>query len=84
MRTTLTINDELLAEAKRLAAEKRTNLSAIVNDALRRALKRSGKKSETERFEMPTYGGKGIAPALSPAEMARIVEAEELEPFRPS
>jgi hypothetical protein len=35
MRTTLDINDALLLEAKRIAVERRTSLTAVVEDALR-------------------------------------------------
>lgn len=35
MRTTLDINDALLIEAKRIAAERRTSLTAVVEDGLR-------------------------------------------------
>ncbi|MBN8527055.1 MAG: DUF2191 domain-containing protein [Planctomycetes bacterium] len=35
MRTTLDINDALLIEAKRIAVERRTSLTAVVEDGLR-------------------------------------------------
>ena len=84
MRTTLTISDELLIEAKRIAAEKRCSVSEVVNSALRSALRsRAAPGSAQVQFEMPTYGRKhgGKAPAISPAEMAALVEEEDLAPY---
>jgi Arc/MetJ family transcription regulator len=44
-RTTLALDDDLLATLKRRAAEQRTTLQAVVNDVLRHAVtaKRSGR-----------------------------------------
>ena len=85
MRTTLTIADELLIEAKRLAAERRCSGSEMVNSALRSALKR-GTTQEGPKvpFEMPTYGrkGRGKSPAISPAAMAALEEEDDLAPYR--
>jgi Arc/MetJ family transcription regulator len=85
MRTTLTIADELLIEAKRLAAERRCSVSEVVNSALRSALKRgTAQEGPKVPFEMPTYGrkGHGKAPAISPAGMAALVEEDDLAPYR--
>jgi len=85
MRTTLTISDELLIEAKRIAAEMRCTLSEVVNSALRSALKRGARQEGPKiPFEMPTYGrkGRGKAPAISPSEMAAMVEENGLARYR--
>lgn len=84
MRTTITINDELLAEAKRVAAERNCRLSTIVNEALRNALKKYGKNDGGKRFEMPVYEGKGgtVEKPLLPDEMARMAEEGELKPYQ--
>ena len=85
MRTTLTIADELLIEAKRLAAERRCSLSEVVNSALRSAFK-GGATPQGPKvpFEMPTYGrkGRGKAVAISPAGMAAMVAEDDLAPYR--
>jgi hypothetical protein len=59
MRTTLIINDELVAAAKRLAAERRTNVSQVVCDALRRELDVSGSRAPSFSLPIPVYGGGG-------------------------
>ena len=59
MRTTLFINDELVAAAKRLVAERRTNVSQVVCDALRRELDVSGSRAPSFSLPIPVYGGGG-------------------------
>ena len=69
MRTTLNIVDELLIEAKRIAAERRCSVSEVVNGALRSALRKGGSQEGPKvSFEMLTYGRKGRekAPARPP------------------
>lgn len=79
MRTTLIINDELVAEAKRRAAERRQSLSAVVNEALRKALEDTGKPSP---FSMPTFGPAGAKKTdSSPSELHEILAAEERAPY---
>ena len=85
MRTTLNIADELLIEAKRMAAERQCSVSEVVNSALRSALKRGLTQGGPKvRFEMPIYGRKAHrkAPAISPAEMAALAEKDDLAPYR--
>ena len=81
MRTTITINEELLAEIKRLAAAKQSNVSAIVSDALRAELKRQDRQRDSARFMIPTYGAQTTAQALSPQEIAGFIEDDELSPY---
>lgn len=57
MRTTLVLNDELAAAAKRLAAERRTSLSQVVNDALRRELDPPSHPGPAP--VIPVFGGSG-------------------------
>ncbi|HQW28051.1 MAG: hypothetical protein KA152_03890 [Verrucomicrobiales bacterium] len=59
MRTTLVINDELVAATKRLAADRRTSVSQVVNDALRRELAESTTRSASLSLSIPVYGGSG-------------------------
>ncbi|MGJ3241500.1 MAG: CopG family transcriptional regulator [Opitutales bacterium] len=80
MRTTLTINDELLSQAKQLAAQRKSNVSAVVNEALREALKeKRGPNPQT--YRVPTFPAKGKAAAISPAAMKDLLAAEDLKPY---
>lgn len=57
MRTTIRIEDELLAEAKAQAARSGRTLAAVVEDALRTALARRGIDRRPEAVELPTFAG---------------------------
>lgn len=82
MRTTLVINDELLAEAKKRAADRKSNVSAIVNEALRMALKTENERVRTRAFQMPTYRpGKAKITDTQPDEMNALMAAEDLGEF---
>lgn len=62
MRTTVTIDDHLLAEAKALAARTGRPLGAVVDDALRVLLvERAATRAPVE---IPTYGGSGLQPGV--------------------
>jgi predicted transcriptional regulator len=64
MRTTFRLDDELLAEAKALAAKTRRSLNAVVEDALRAALLRAREPAAAERVELPTFRGRGLQPGV--------------------
>jgi hypothetical protein len=83
MRTTLIINDELLAEAKKRAADRKSNVSAIVNEALRMALKADSEPASERAFQMPTYRpGRFEVKDTSPEELDELLVAEEAEAYR--
>lgn len=58
MKTTLDLPDDLLTEAKTLAARRRTTLKAIVESALRREIRPSAEleNPDPERFEVGPFG----------------------------
>lgn len=57
MRTTIRIDDDLLAEAKAQAARSGRTLAAIVEDALRAALVSRDRNRREERVKLPTFAG---------------------------
>ena len=59
MRTTLDLDDHLLREAKRLAAERGTTLTALMEDALRIVVRRVEKPKPRRRVRLPTFGVPG-------------------------
>lgn len=82
MRTTLVLKDELLVEAKKRAAERKSNVSAIVNEALRAAFRSPPKAVESPLFLMPTFrpaAGRSIN--TSPEEFAELLVAQEMKPY---
>lgn len=60
MRTTIEIDDRLLALAKKRAIEKRTSLKQIIESALRGALMESEKPPVRFRLKWRTVRGKRI------------------------
>ena len=78
MRTTLNIADELLIEAKQLAARTGRTLTFVVEDALRLTLARArktGKKAEP--FELPTSGEGGPRPGVDLDSSAALLDIME-------
>ncbi|MGV0815789.1 type II toxin-antitoxin system VapB family antitoxin [Mycolicibacterium boenickei] len=63
MRTTVNIDDALLAEAKIVAARTSRSLGSVVEDALREMLSRVAHES-TATFRLPTHGSGGLRPGV--------------------
>ena len=63
MRTTINLDDALLAEAKQVAARTGRSLTAVVEDALRESLRR---RQDTARrpLELPVFGEGGVQPGV--------------------
>ncbi len=65
MRTTINVDDRLLADAKRLAHESGKTLTAVIEDALRERLARRGSTGEREdTFRLHTFTGSGLRPGV--------------------
>ena len=60
MRTTVNIDDHLLAEAKILAARTSRPLGAVLDDALRTMLRRDTSEHGHREFRLPTHGTGGL------------------------
>jgi predicted transcriptional regulator len=58
MRTTVTIDDALLARAKRIAAETGRSLSAVIDDALQESLNRREDADGPTAVVLPTFEGR--------------------------
>lgn len=63
VRTTVTITDELLQEAKLLATRSGRSLGDVVDDALRVLLAKRDDRS-TGGVTLPRYGGSGLLPGV--------------------
>lgn len=62
MRTTVNIDEYLLAEAKILAARTSRPLGAVIDDALRTLLRRD--QIRPAEFQLPTHGSGGLRPGV--------------------
>ena len=66
MRTTLNISDDLLAEAKVVAARTHRSIGAVVDDALRVLLRSDAAESKAEEaWTFPTSGAGGLQPGVN-------------------
>lgn len=78
MRTTVNIDDELLARARALAAVTRRSLGDVVDDALRVLLAERAER-RAAAIPLPTYGGSGLRPGVDLEDkdsLAEILEGE--------
>jgi hypothetical protein len=73
MRTTINIDDALLAEAKQVAARSGRSLSALVEDALRESLHRRNRPG-ARTVELPTFGEGGFQPGVDLDDSAALLE----------
>jgi hypothetical protein len=75
MRTTLVLDDALLRQAKRRAAERDLTVSDVVNEALRESFRDTSPAAPP--FSMVTYGGAGRRVQHEPADFAAELEDED-------
>ena len=73
MRTTININDALLAEAKQVAARTGRSLTDVVEDALRESLHR--RYPATRRaIDLPVFGEGGTRPGVDLDDSAALLD----------
>ena len=77
MRTTIDIPDDLLAKAKRIAAESKRPLRAVIEDALREALLRRRHSSRSAPVRLPTFHGGGLQPGVDLDDTAALLDVME-------
>ena len=73
MRTTINIDDELLAQAKQVAARTGRSLTAVVEDALRESLHRRASTAH-RAVELPTFGEGGVQPGVDLDDSAALLD----------
>lgn len=73
MRTTIRLDEELLRDAKRAAVERGTTLTAVIEDALRRALT-PGAVASVVDVEIPTFRGDGLQPGVDLDDTASLLD----------
>jgi hypothetical protein len=73
MRTTIRIDDQLLREAKQLAARTGRPLTAVIEDALREVLSRQ-RRSARRTLELTTVAGNGPRPGVDLDDSASLMD----------
>jgi hypothetical protein len=76
MRTTINIDDDLLAEAKQVAARTGRSLTAVVEDALRESLHRRS-QAAPRAVELPVFGEGGVQPGVDLDDSAALLDLME-------
>ncbi len=74
MRTTIKLDDQLLAAAKARAATSGRTLNAVVEDALREALARRVRQGGGQSVELPTFRGGRLMPGVDLDDSAALLE----------
>ena len=75
MRTTLTIDDHLLGEAKTIAARTHRSIGSVFEDALRQMLAKAvDPQSTTGTVTLPSDGGSGLQPGVDLENKEQIAE----------
>jgi hypothetical protein len=59
MKTTLNINDRLLADAKTLAAQQRTTLTRLIEEGLKLRLRSPVAAVQRNKAQLPVFKGRG-------------------------
>jgi len=76
MRTTVTIDDDLLAAAKQLAAADNRTLGSVVEDALREMLARHRRQREDPaKAALPTFGDPDARPLVDILDRDALADA---------
>jgi pyruvate-formate lyase-activating enzyme len=79
-RTTVRIDDELLAELKALAARQHRTLNSVMEEAFRRMITAAAQEAQRPRVELPTWGNPGD-PHLSWEEIKEFIAQEDTRHF---
>lgn len=76
MKTTLDINDSLLANAKALAAQQRTTLTRLIEEGLQLRLRSSTASPKISKRNIPVFKGRGgLVSGLNPLSNKAMLDA---------
>ncbi|MBI4483667.1 MAG: type II toxin-antitoxin system VapB family antitoxin [Acidobacteria bacterium] len=74
MRTTVRLNDQLLAEVRQVAVRTRRTLTAVIEDALREMLARQQRQPRRSRIRLTTVGGRGVLRGVDLDDTASLLD----------
>jgi hypothetical protein len=77
MRTTIRLDDDLLAEVKLLAARSGKTLTSVIEDALRETLSRQKQVGERKPVRLTTVSGQGPQPGVDLDDTASLLSIME-------
>ncbi len=80
MKTTLDINDSLLADAKALAARQQTSLTRLIEEGLQLRLRSSRPTTKAGKPKIPVFKGRGgLVAGINPSSNKSMLQAAEVE-----
>ena len=77
MRTTLTLQGNLLDYVRRRAAEEHCTMASIIEDALRRERALKAERKERRPLRLPVFGGRGVRPGVNLDNTAELLDRME-------
>ena len=78
MKTTLDLNDVLIANAKAVAAQQRTSLTRVVEEGLRLRLQSPRGRRASAPIRLPVFAGKGgLVKGVDPLSNKSMLDAAE-------
>jgi len=76
MKTTLDLNDQLLADAKALAAQQRTSLTRLIEEGLQWRLRAQFAKPARRSLRLPVFDGRdGLVAGVDPKSNKALMNA---------
>jgi hypothetical protein len=81
MRTTISLDDRLLDQLKRRAAESGTSVSKLIEQAVRLFVRTPRASAAPASFELVTFGAGGRFSRQNLDKTAALLETEDLERF---
>jgi hypothetical protein len=76
MKTTLDLNDQLLANAKAMAAQQRTSLTRLIEEGLQLRLRAKSADAGRTRTRLPVFKGRGgLVAGVEPRSNKALLEA---------
>lgn len=83
MRTTITLDERLMAQLKRRAAEQGTSVSKLVEQAVRLFVRTPRTATPSQTFDLVTFGKGGRFSRHNIDKTSALIEADDLERFAP-
>ena len=74
MRTTIRLDDDLLAQIKLMAARSGITMTAVIEDALRETFARQENSSERDTVRLTTVPGHGLQPGIDLDDSAALLD----------
>jgi hypothetical protein len=78
MKTTLNINDSLLASAKTFAARQQTSLTRLIEEGLQLRLRSSRAVTDVSKRKIPVFNGRGgLVAGVDPSSNKSMLDAAD-------